>query len=310
MKIHLLTLALCSAAFLSAAPQWADKAYPQRMEISLNAGMTPGKTPIAAVKLPHAAPGGVKLVDSKGKVIDVAVKQDQAGDWFAAWKPAGLKMLEKRSYQLYFGGKTPNKALAGFPENFPGMNIVPNGNLAKIKEGVPEGWFMSSKGYGLQDKWNENNKKLVKLVKMKGANALEIRGVMAIHVKLTPGRQYELSYDGWFEKGRFGVTLWFRGKTIHEYLVKELNVGNYKMQTYVPRPNEVMKVVCSTFGYMDRKTKKSAQGKKLLPFTRMGFIQINVPKGSFGRIANLKLEDITDRGSIKIKCGKVESLKK
>ena len=106
------------------------------------------------------------------------------------------------------------------------------------------------------------------------------------------------------------MTLWFRGKTIHEYLVKELNVGNYKMQTYVPRPNEVMKVVCSTFGYMDRKTKKSAQGKKLLPFTRVGFIQINVPKGSFGRIANLKLEDITDRGSIKIKCGKVESLKK
>ena len=311
MKSILLSSALLSTVLLGAAPKWADGSYPNRFEVTVNAGMTAGKEFIAAVKIPHAAPGGVMVTDSTGKKLECAVKQDQAGDWFAAWKPGALKILEKRTYQLYFGSKTPNKAVAGFPENLPGMNIVPNGNLTSFtKEGAPAGWFMSSKGYGLQDKWNAGNLKQIKKIKMQGVNALEISAVMAIHVKLQPGRQYELSYDGWYPKGYMGVTLWFRGKTIHEYLIRELNVGNYKMQTSVPRPNEVMKVVCSTYIYVDRKTKKSASGTRLLPHTQMGFVQINCAKGSFCRIANLKIEDITDRGSLKIKCGKIETLKK
>ena len=265
MKIELLILALLSSVLLRAAPPWADTAFPTRCEVTVSAGMTPGEATIASVKIPHAAPGGVMLTDNQGKFLPCTVKQDNAGDWYVGWKPEKLKMLEKRRFQLYFGSKTPSKPAEGFPELLPGMNVVPNGNLKKISDGIPEGWFMSSRGSGLQDKWNDTTKKQIGITKMNGANALEFKETMVIHVKLTPGRQYELSYDGWFDKGNCGVSLWFRGKTIHEYLKKELNVSNYKMQTSVPRPNEVMHVTCSSFGFMDLKTQRPPWAKNCFP---------------------------------------------
>lgn len=92
--------------------------------------------------------------------------------------------------------------------------------------------------------------------------------------------------------------------------MRELKVGNYKMQTSVPRPNEVMNVRISNFIYMDLKTKKGAQGTKLLPMTQVAFLQMVTPKDSTARIGDVRYEDITDRGSLKVKCGKQESLKK
>lgn len=208
MMRSLLTVACFSALVLSAAPQWADKNFPNRVEVNVNAGMTPGKAPVASVKIPAAAPGSIMMTDAKGKVIPCVLKQDKAGDWFAGWKPQGMKMLEKHTFYLYFGGKAAMKQAEGFPENLPGMNLIPNAKLTKLnKYGLPEGWFLSSKGYGLLDKWNDQNSKQMKIVDMEGTKAVQFSGIAVVHLKVSAGRQYELSYKGWYDKGYLSTTV-------------------------------------------------------------------------------------------------------
>lgn len=303
------------AMTLAAQETWWNKEWKKRVRITVSAGMTPGENPVASVKIASAGepfdPSSLRLIGADGKEIPCVVKKDASGDIFLGWRPGILKMLEKKEYYAYFDGpgKTPPKEPENLPENLPGMNLIPNADFQKLDAaGHPEDWAMSSKGYGLKDKWTDANKNQMKVVTADGKKALELGGCATVILKVSPDRQYELSYDAKYEAKNFLVTVWYRGKTIHEYLAKELGVGNYKMSTGPAVPGKWLHVSASTFIYMDNKTKQtSPNNKKLLKFTETAFIQL-FPRDGKAWIANIRYEDITDRGTLKTTAGKVETI--
>jgi hypothetical protein len=301
---------------LMAQQSWWNKDWKQRVKITLNAGMSPGEDPIASAKIASTSQkidlSSARLIDSDGKEVPCILKKDMSGDYFIGWRPKGLKMLEKRTYYAYFGEKPTKTAETpeNMPESLPGMNLIPNANFAKLDvDGHPDGWNMSSKGYGIKDKWTDANKNLMKVVVIDGKKALELGGCATVYVKVKADRQYRLSYDAKYDAEYFAVTVWYRGKTIHEYLAKELNIGNYKMSTSPGIRRKWQHVAASTFIYFDGKTKKtSMNNKKLLKYTEMAFIQL-FPRNGKGWIANIRYEDVTNKGSLKTKVDELETQK-
>ena len=141
-----------------------------------------------------------------------------------------------------------------------------------------------------------------------GRSALELAADAVVYVNVRAGRQYELSIERKYETGSLGTTVWYRGKTIHEYLTRELNISNYKMQLDAIAPGKWHKSVASTFLYQDNKSRQISYGnRKLLPHTQMAFIQFTVRNGK-AWISGIRFEDITDRGSLKVKTGGIERL--
>ena len=312
-----MSMCICAVLFaatgLSAQDQWWNKEWESRVPLTLNAGMNPAKGMMASAKI--AGPSAkidlnsARLIRADGKEIPCQLKKDTAGNYIVGWKPEDLKMMEKRTYCLYFSdtAKPAGPAAVDFPEYFPGMNLIPGAGFTSLDNaGHPEGWAMSSKGYGIKDKWSDQNKDQMKVVTVDNKKALELTANAVVHVKVKPDHQYKLSFEGKYDADRVHVTVWYRGKTIHEYLARELGVDNYKMQMAAMAKGKWNNISESTFIYLDKKTKQHSFGnKKLLKYTELAFINITVKNGK-AWIANICYEDITDQGSLKVTAGEIE----
>ena len=318
MKTRMFLLCIAAAFAVeetSAQENWWNRDWDKRVKITLNAGMTPGKEPLASARVAGKTEKinleSARLIDGNGKEVPCLMKQDSCGDYFVAWKPEHLTLLVKRDYCLYFSdtAKNPGTPPEGFPDSFPGMNLIPNADFSLLDaDGHPQEWAMSKRGYGLKDKWTEENKGGMKVVTVDGRRALELAADAVVYVNVRAGRQYELSVERKYEAGSLGTTVWYRGKTIHEYLARELNISNYKMQLDAIAPGKWHKSVASTFLYQDNKSRQISYGnRKLLPHTQMAFIQFTVRNGK-AWISGIRFEDITDRGSLKVKTGGIERL--
>lgn len=318
MKRYLacLCVLLAGSGVAQSGQPWWNTGWKQRIPITLKAGMSPGDDPVAAVKVADSsgeyALSSFRLIDNQGQEVPCVVRRDLQGDYFLGWRPGRLQILEKRQYHAYFSGeeKAAGPVPDAMPDELPGMNLIPNADFSR-RDGNGDllDWAFSSKGYGIKDPWTPENRNGLKPVLEDGRKALQFEGCLVVHVKVRSGRQYELCYEGKYAGEGLGITVWYRGRTIHEYLQKELQVGNYKMQTALSVQGVWQKVSASSFIYQDLKTGQPALNNlRLLTYTETAFLQITA-RGGPAWLAGISFSDITERGSLKIRTAEMECLK-
>lgn len=300
---------------VAAGERWWNREWQSRVKLTLNTGMSPAEGMLASARI--AGPGekvnlsSARLVSEDGKEIPCLLKKDACGNYAVGWKPEKLKMLEKRNYWLYFSdtAKAAGEEAAGLPKHFPGMNLIPGAGFTQLDSaGHPNGWAMSSQGYGIRDKWTAANRDKMKVVTVDGRRALELSDGAVVWVRVQPDHQYRLSLEAKYEADRFNVTVWYRGRTASEFPGRKLGIDNYKMQVDGLTKGEWSRVAQSTFVYLDNKTKQQSSGnKKLLENTELALISIRVANGK-AWIANICYEDITEQGTLETAVGKIEGI--
>ena len=279
---------------------WWNDQWHGRLPVTVSTGLAPTENAIVSVKLDcrEADRSSIRVVNERNEAVPFAIRNDAAGQLYVGWRIPSPGMLEEHRYMVYFdtAGKTPLQEPAGFPKNFPGMNLLSNSDwAARDAHGDIVDWMPSSKGYGQPDAWTAENRKFVAIEKLDGRCALSTtRAIMAPISGLEPGRTYRFSFEGKNAEPQLTtVTLWFRGETFRHYLPE---YENYKMQFAVSSPGTWVSGSASTFGYIDAETKKVCNAEnKLLPGTASAFLDIEPRGNKKFWIANPVLEDVTEQ---------------
>lgn len=313
-KISLFLSIFAVFAVFAAAPWWNDQ-WSMRLPVTVTTGMAPAENALVSVKIEaKCALSSIRVTDSENKVLPCAVRKDTGGNLFVAWRIAKPEMLEELVYYIYFDQNEKEKAAeaAGFPKNLPGMNLLPNPQwLIKDANGNIDQWYCSSRGYGMMDKWNEENSSKVSVVQKDGRRALKIDGItlIAFVTDLEEGHTYRMNFEGFNEAAQLTtVTALFYDHTKSPFKVHR-KYGNYKIPSGVPSPGKWHKSSASYFGYIDNSTKTvHNKENKLLPGTAGLFFEVKPRGKKVFYLANPVIEDITEI-SLDAVAGKVETRK-
>lgn len=266
------------------------------LALTVKTGITPGPNPLVTMAVPELN-GTLEVVDAKGRTVPCAVRTDPSGVRFVAFRLERPGILELMDFTVReISGRQGD--VADIPAILPGMNLVANADFSQRDgNGDIVGWYPSP-GYGKKDRWTSESRAAVSACggEMTLSNAVVVawlrRGIV-------PGHVYRVSFDGYRESKRMGVTLWFQGdcgKLPNDYID---GVGNYKNSSSVDSSGRWQHVESSTFVYFDKASERTVLGcRRLLPGTGSAYLQVKAADGVC-RIKNLRVEDITEDTSVR-----------
>ena len=266
------------------------------LAITVKTGIAPGPNPLVTMAVPELK-GTLEVVDAKGRTVPCAVRMDPSGVRFVAFRLERPGILELMDFTVReVSGKQGD--LADIPTVLPGMNLVANADFARRDENGDIADWAPSSGYGQKDRWTRESRAAVSACG--GEMTLSNVVVVAwLRRGIVPGHVYRVSFDGYRESKRMGVTLWFQGdcgKLPNDYID---GVGNYKNSSSVDSSGRWQHVESSTFVYFDKASERTVLGcRRLLPGTGSAYLQVKAADGVC-RIKNLRVEDITEDAGVR-----------